>query len=99
MAEYHRYGMILNNFNVDYDIFASSYYSFWHGTLANLTAVLKDIADSFGKKVMVAEVSYAYTYENGDNFGNTISEESHVVKPIRLQCRVRQMQSGTAFKQ
>ncbi len=84
VAEYHRYGMILNNFNVDYDIFASSYYSFWHGTLANLTAVLKDIADSFGKKVMVAEVSYAYTYENGDDFGNTISEESHVVKPYPI---------------
>ncbi|HHX01226.1 MAG TPA: cellulase family glycosylhydrolase [Firmicutes bacterium] len=84
LAEYHRYGMILNNFNVDYDILASSYYPYWHGTLANLTTVLKDIADSFGKKVMVAEVSYAYTYENGDSFGNTISEESYVVKPYPI---------------
>lgn len=84
ISEYHRYGMILNNFKVDYDIFASSYYPYWHGTLENLTAVLKDIADSFGKKVMVAETAYAYTYENGDGFGNTISEESYVVKPYPI---------------
>lgn len=84
IGEYHRYGMILNNFNVDYDIFASSYYPYWHGTLENLTAVLNDIASSFGKKVMVAEVAYAYTYENGDDFGNTISEESYVVKPYPI---------------
>ncbi|MGB4040585.1 MAG: glycosyl hydrolase 53 family protein [Bacillota bacterium] len=84
IREYHRYGMILDNFNVDYDIFASSYYPYWHGTLENLTAVLKDIAESFGKKVMVAEVAYAYTYENGDGFGNTISEESYVVKPYSI---------------
>src|SRR5690625_7970084 len=29
--------------NVDYDVFASSYYPFWHGTLDNLTNVLKKI--------------------------------------------------------
>lgn len=50
LAEYHRYGMILENFQVDYDIFASSWYPYWHGSLANLTALLKDIADSFGKR-------------------------------------------------
>lgn len=83
-SEYHRYGMILNNFNVDYDVFASSYYSYWHGSLENLTKQLKGIADNFGKKVMVAEVSYAYTYENGDGHGNTISEESYVVKPYPI---------------
>lgn len=83
-AEYHRYGMILNNFKVDYDVFASSYYPFWHGTLENLTAVLKDIADNFGKKVLVVEFSYAYTYQNGDDFGNTVSEESHLAKPYPI---------------
>ncbi len=83
-GEYHRYGMILDNFDVDYDVFASSYYPYWHGSLENLTKELKGIADSFGKKVMVVEVSYAYTYENGDNFANTISEESYVVKPYPI---------------
>jgi arabinogalactan endo-1,4-beta-galactosidase len=59
---------------VDYDVFASSYYPYWHGTLDNLTTLLKNIADTYGKKVMVAELAYAYTYENGDGFGNTVSE-------------------------
>ena len=73
---YQRYGMILENFDVDYDVFASSYYPYWHGTLENLTHVLTDIANEFNKKVMVAETSYAYTYDDGDDHGNTISEES-----------------------
>lgn len=71
---YDRFGKILQNFSVDYDIFASSYYSYWHGDLANLTAVLKNIADTYGKKVMIAETSYAYTYEDGDGFANSIGE-------------------------
>ncbi len=59
---------------VDYDVFASSYYSFWHGTLQNLTAQLKAIADTYGKKVMVAETSWAYTLEDFDGHSNTIRE-------------------------
>jgi arabinogalactan endo-1,4-beta-galactosidase len=72
---------------VDYDVFASSYYSYWHGSLANLTEVLKNIAQNYNKKVMVAETSYAYTYENGDNHGNTISEDTVVPKnyPVTVQ--------------
>lgn len=48
-----RYATIAKNLqdnNVDYDVFASSYYPFWHGTLSNLTSVLKQVADTYGKK-------------------------------------------------
>ncbi|WP_223702509.1 glycosyl hydrolase 53 family protein [Sutcliffiella deserti] len=62
--------------SVDYDVFASSYYPFWHGTLANLTSVLKDVADTYDKKVMVVETSYAYTAEDGDGHGNTAPKDS-----------------------
>ncbi|MBN2222932.1 MAG: glycosyl hydrolase 53 family protein, partial [Vallitaleaceae bacterium] len=55
----------LNQYSVDYDVFASSYYPFWHGTTANLTSVLSSIASTYNKKVMVAETSYAYTLEEG----------------------------------
>ncbi|NLP34398.1 MAG: cellulase family glycosylhydrolase [Clostridiales bacterium] len=84
---YERYAMILKNFKVDYDIFASSYYPYWHGTLDNLTAILTKVANDFDTKVMVAETSYAYTFENGDGHGNTISEESVFTKdyPITIQ--------------
>ena len=69
----------LNNYEVDYDVFASSYYMFWHGTTSNLTSVLKNIADTYHKKVIVAETSYAYTMEDGDGHGNTIAKDSDLV--------------------
>lgn len=56
---------------VDYDVFASSYYSFWHGTTSNLESVLTDIAKTYGKKVMVAETSWATTWDDGDGHENT----------------------------
>ncbi len=61
----------LHDNNVDYDVFASSYYPFWHGTLDNLTNQLSNIANTYNKKVMVAETSYVYTEEDGDGHGNT----------------------------
>ena len=44
-GRYATYAAGLASFGVDYDVFASSYYPYWHGTTANLTAVLTDIAD------------------------------------------------------
>ena len=71
-GQYATYAKSLYTYGVDYDVFASSYYSFWHGTLDNLKKVLSDVAATYNKKVMVAEISYAYTYEDGDGHGNTI---------------------------
>ncbi len=84
---YDRYAKILDNYKVDYDIFASSYYPYWHGSLENLTTVLKNIANTYNKLVMVAETSYAYTYEDGDNHGNSIGEGGAYTKnyPITVQ--------------
>lgn len=59
---------------VDYDVFASSYYPFWHGSPQTLTTNLKKIADDFHKKVMVAEVSYAWSYDNGDGYTDKVFE-------------------------
>ena len=78
-GNYANFAKQLNTYNVDYDVFASSYYVFWHGTMENLTSVLKNVADTYGKKVMVAETSYAYTLEEGDGHGNTIDLESELV--------------------
>ena len=84
---YVSYGKNLSYYQVDYDVFASSYYPFWHGTLENLAAVLSNIAETYGKKVMVAETSYAFTGEDTDFSGNTIGDGASVVKdyPYTLQ--------------
>ena len=68
---YSGYAASLQSNAVDYDVFATSYYPFWHGTLTNLTSVLKQVADTYGKKVMVAETSYCYTDADGDGHENT----------------------------
>ena len=73
-GRYEWFAKTLNTYKVDYDIFVSSYYPFWHGTLDNLQKVLKNVADKYDKKVMVGEISYAYTYADGDGHKNTIYE-------------------------
>ncbi|MGM1022412.1 MAG: glycosyl hydrolase 53 family protein [Bacillota bacterium] len=75
-GRYASYAKALSDNHVDYDVFASSYYPFWHGSLSNLTAVLKQVTDTYGKKVMVAETSYAYTSEDGDGHGNSAPRSS-----------------------
>ena len=71
---------------VDYDVFASSYYPFWHGTLANLTSVLSQVATTYDKKVMVAETSWAYTLDDGDGHGNVIDLPSEATTyPVSVQ--------------
>ena len=66
---------------VEYDVFACSYYPYWHGTLDNLTSQLKQISEEFGKKVMVAETSWAYTVSDTDGHGNSIGEQLTYDKP------------------
>lgn len=77
--DYHTYG-------VDYDVFASSYYPSIHGSMENLTYQLKHVADTYNKKVMVAETQYPYTVEDGDDFSNTLSDNKNTPKyPISIQ--------------
>ena len=75
------YASKLDEFGLDYDVFASSYYPYWHGTLDNLAAVLGGIAANYGKQVLVMETSYAWTGEDTDFSANTISDDSAVEKP------------------
>ena len=84
---YTSYANNLQYYGVDYDVFASSYYPYWHGTLENLTSVLTNINQNYGKKVMVMETSYAYTGGDTDFSGNTISDGGTVVKnyPFTVQ--------------
>ena len=80
VTNYADYAKKLDYYSVDYDVFASSYYPYWHGTLDNLAEVLSGVAETYGKKVMVMETSYAYTAEDTDFFGNTIGDGSAVTK-------------------
>lgn len=64
----------LKDKEIDYDIFAVSYYPFWHGTMDNLTQTLKELSETYGKKVLVAENSYPYIIGDGDGTANSVDE-------------------------
>lgn len=87
VTNYRDYAKKLQYYDLDYDVFASSYYPYWHGTLENLSSLLSEIAETYNKKVMVAEVSYAYTDADSDFFGNTIGAGGAVTKnyPMTVQ--------------
>ena len=90
---YMTYASKFEYYSLDYDVFATSYYPYWHGTLDNLKSVLTNIQQTYGKKVMVAETSYAYTMEDGDFSGNTIGEGGAYEKPypFTLQGQVNEV--------
>ena len=86
-GRYMGYAKTLDYFGVDYDVFASSYYPYWHGTLENLASVLSDVAETYGKQVLVMETSYAFTPEDTDFSGNTIGDGGGIIKdyPFTVQ--------------
>ena len=85
-GRYSSYAQQLQDAGVDYDIFASSYYAFWHGTLENLTSELTKIRENYGKQVMVAETSFAYTDQDLDGHPNVIdSSDAMEAYPFTVQ--------------
>ena len=71
VTNYKNYAYYLASQQVDYDVFASSYYPAWHGTLDNLATVLNGVANQYGKKTMIIETAYVNTLEDTDFYGNT----------------------------
>ena len=96
-GSYATYAKKMDYYQVDYDVFATSYYPYWHGTLDNLAKVLREIAETYGKKVMVMETSYAYTPEDTDFFGNTIGDGGTIVKdyPFTVQGQANSVRNIT----
>ena len=86
-GRYLDYAKKLDYYAIDYDIFASSYYPYWHGSLDNLASVLSEIAEKYNKKTLVMETSYAFTDTDTDFSGNTISSATGITKnyPFTIQ--------------
>ncbi len=68
----------LKDGQADYDVFAVSYYPFLHGTTESLTNTMKTIAEEYGKKVMVAETSYIYTFKNNNGNKQSIGKKDNL---------------------
>ncbi|MBO5096803.1 MAG: glycosyl hydrolase 53 family protein [Agathobacter sp.] len=70
------YAECLNKMGVNYDVFATSYYPMWHGSTSDLATNLNYIAQTYNKKVLVAETGYPHTFNNADSTGNNIGSSS-----------------------
>ena len=75
----------LATYNVDYDVFGISYYPYWHGTIENMTNVLKQINEEYGKETCIVETSYCYTDEDGDCSGNSVAAADCTLYPASVQ--------------
>jgi len=58
---------------VRYDVIGVSYYPYWHGTLGAFQANIDDIADRYGKPVLIAETAYPFTDAENDPLTNIIT--------------------------
>ena len=65
---------------LDFDMIGMSYYPFWDGSFDNMKRVLTLIQERYGKKVFLAETSYAYTLEDGDGSGNSFGGTNDLVE-------------------
>lgn len=71
----------------DFEIIGLSYYPFWHGSLQMLTDNMNDIAERYGKDLIVAEVSMGYTMEDYKEYEKLSDEErkGYATKPALVQ--------------
>ncbi len=56
----------LTKTGVEYDVIGLSYYSYWHGPMADLISNMDEISVRYNKPVIIAETAYAFTVEAGD---------------------------------
>lgn len=65
---------------VDYDIIGLSYYPIWHGKdLLVLKNNLNNLSVTYGKKIVIAETSYPFTFDWNDWTNNIIGSEEQVL--------------------
>lgn len=77
---YGDYANDLKTYEVDYDVFATSYYPEYHGTIDNLKEQLKKAHDIGGKKVMIAETSWSRTSTNSGTYDRSIQGQADEIR-------------------
>lgn len=65
----------LQNGVKDFDIIALSYYPFWHGTFYEFKNTVENLAEEYGKDLLVAETAYAFQ-RSGDTFFRKAQEQA-----------------------
>ena len=91
---YTEYFTNMERLGVPYDVIGASYYPYWHGTFDELFENLTTQRKLFNKKIVIAELGYAFTLENyiltnnGTSHELVVSEDNlegfHMVKEFPL---------------
>jgi arabinogalactan endo-1,4-beta-galactosidase len=71
------YGEMVKN-RVPFDVIGLSYYPFFHGPVSAMRANVDDLANRYGKPIVIAESQYPWTLANGDSDGNFVWNTSFV---------------------
>ena len=73
--------------NVDVDIIGLSYYPWWQGTLSDLELNVNDLAQRYGKEIIIVETAYPWTLDWFDNTHNVVGEpgQLHPGYPATVQ--------------
>lgn len=61
-------------YNIDYDVFGISFYTFWGNTVDRAKECLLYVKEKYNKETCILETSWSYTEEDGDGFANSFSE-------------------------
>jgi arabinogalactan endo-1,4-beta-galactosidase len=64
--------------NVEFDIIGLSYYPWWQGTLVDLELNLHDLAQRYGKEIIIVETAYPWTLDWNDNTHNIVGDTSQL---------------------
>ncbi|MCI5620936.1 MAG: glycosyl hydrolase 53 family protein [Lachnospiraceae bacterium] len=99
------FAQMLLDGGVNYDVYATSYYPFWHGTTSNLNTMLKNISNLQNEsgnniEVMVAETQYVYTNEDYDGADNQAYEGKNNIDlsgwPVSVQGQANELRDVIA---
>lgn len=63
-------------YNIDYDVFGISFYTFWGNTVDRAKECLLYVKEKYNKETCILETSWSYTEEDGDGFANSFSESA-----------------------
>jgi arabinogalactan endo-1,4-beta-galactosidase len=72
---YHWWFDEITSREVQFDVIGFSFYSYWHGSLADLQYNLNDISAYYDKDVVVVETAHPFTLEDDDGWENIISSK------------------------
>lgn len=64
---------------VIYDVIGLSYYPWWHGSMASMTANIQDLASRYGRPIWLVETAYPWTLSYKDAQNNFVWQPSQLL--------------------